>query len=143
MIALEIAGKVALVLAMIAPAHHAPGHALPIRQGVRAVPATSPSPAPVGIYAPAGVLTAEQVAGYVRRAGFPSSLVATMVSIIFRESGGDPHAVNPSSGACGLTQLYPCPGSSALDPMTNLFYAREKCLADVAAGYSCLRPWGG
>ena len=68
--------------------------------------------------------------------GFPSSAIPTMLYIISRESGGDPSAVNPTSGACGLTQLWPCPGPGALDPITNLRYAFAKY---QAAGFA---PWG-
>lgn len=71
-------------------------------------------------------------------AGFPSSAIPHMLYIIDRESGGNPNAVNPLSGACGLTQLYPCYGGSAwLDPMTNLRLAFQKY---QASGFA---PWGG
>jgi hypothetical protein len=70
----------------------------------------------------------------LRAVGFPESAIPTMLYIIDRESGGDPNAVNSSSGACGLTQLYPCP-PGGLDPMTNLRYAYQKYLA---SGFS---PW--
>jgi Soluble lytic murein transglycosylase and related regulatory proteins (some contain LysM/invasin domains) len=119
--------------------HKTPGEPMPIQQGVLA----SPSPSPTPTTYPSGVLSAEQVAGYAREAGFEESLIDDMVAIAFRESRFNPHAVNSSSGACGLWQLYPCPGSSAFDPQANAWYAREKCLASVAAGSSCLRPWGG
>jgi hypothetical protein len=71
-------------------------------------------------------------------AGFPSDAIPTMLGYIERESGGDPSAVNSSSGACGLLQLYPCYGGSAwLDPMTNLRLAHQKY---EASGFA---PWGG
>jgi len=78
-----------------------------------------------------------RVAAYARSAGFPAHMVPTMVSIAFRESRWDAHAVNRSSGACGLWQLYPCPGEGALDPAANAAgaYAKWK-----EAG---LAPWGG
>ncbi len=70
--------------------------------------------------------------------GFPSSAIPQMLYYISRESGGDPSAINSSSGACGLLQLYPCYGGSAwLDPMTNLRLAYQKYRA---SGFS---PWGG
>src|SRR5262245_54893581 len=40
-----------------------------------------------------GALSAEQIASYLRGAGFPESVISTMVSIIYRESGGCPTAV--------------------------------------------------
>lgn len=68
-------------------------------------------------------------------AGFPDSAIPTMLYIIQRESGGDPSAINPTSGACGLTQIYPAqPG--CLDPMTNLRMAYAKY---QASGFA---PWG-
>jgi len=102
-------------------------------------PAPAPVPTPVVASYPAGVLTADQVAGYARGAGFPEALVSTMVSIAYRESRFNPGAINSSSGACGLWQMYPCYGGSAwLDPATNARLAYQKY---VAAGYS-LSPWG-
>ena len=74
----------------------------------------------------------------LREVGFPESAIPHMLYIIDRESGGDPRAVNPSSGACGLTQLYPCYGGAAwLDPITNLRMALQKYRA---SGFA---PWGG
>jgi Transglycosylase SLT domain len=100
-------------------------------------------PAPTRVAYTGGVLTETQVGGYIRRAGFPESLVPALIAIAFRESRFDPGAVNNSSGACGLFQLYPCPGPAAFTPLGNALYAREKCLASIEAGFSCLRPWGG
>lgn len=82
-------------------------------------------------------LTGDQVAGYARAAGFPESVIPTMVAIAFRESRYNAHAVNLSSGACGLWQLYPCPGLAALGPMVNAQLAYIKYQA------SGLAPWGG
>lgn len=83
-----------------------------------------------------GVLSSEQVASYARGAGFPESVIPTMVAIAYRESGFDPAAVNDSSGACGLWQMYPCPGPEALNPATNAAMAYAKYAA------SGLSPWG-
>lgn len=33
---------------------------------------------------------------------------SAMLYILNHESGGDPYAVNPKSGACGIPQAYPC-----------------------------------
>lgn len=86
----------------------------------------------------AGCLSEEQVASYARGAGFPESVIATMVVIAYRESHYCPGAVNSSSGACGLWQMYPCPGTHALDPATNAAMAYAKY---VGSGYD-LDPWG-
>jgi soluble lytic murein transglycosylase-like protein len=85
---------------------------------------------------PAGVLSAEEVASYARGAGFPESVIETMVAIAYRESRFNPNAVNSSSGACGLWQIYPCPGSEALDPARNAALAYSKYQS------SGLSPWG-
>jgi hypothetical protein len=85
-----------------------------------------------------GCLSATQVADYARAAGFPESAISTMVYYASRESGYCPGAINSSSGACGLWQLYPCSGGSAwLDPATNARLAYQKY---AASGFS---PWGG
>lgn len=68
--------------------------------------------------------------------GFPESAIPQMLYYISRESGGDPSALNPTSNACGLTQIWPyVPG--CLDPMTNLRLAFQKYQA------SGFQPWGG
>jgi hypothetical protein len=145
-LAIEIAAKVACALALVAGT--LPGHPLPHLTGT---PAKTVATAPSATY-PAGALTAAQVAGYVRRAGFPEALVPELVAIAERESGFCPRAVNGQGcvgtftvggPACSLWQLFPCPGPQAADPMAATWMAREKCLADVAAGYDCLTPWGG
>ena len=84
----------------------------------------------------------------LRAVGFPESAIPHMLYIIQRESGGCPTAVYgygcAGSGhayaggpACGLVQLYPCPGPQALDPITNLRYGLQKY---QASGFA---PWGG
>jgi hypothetical protein len=113
-----------------------------------ATPSSAPAAAPV----PGGYLTAAQVAGYAEAAGFPADAINTMVGFAARESGYCPTAVNgygcagtghayDGGPACGLWQLYPCPGPDALGPMANAWLAREKCLSAIAAGGSCFDPW--
>jgi hypothetical protein len=55
--------------------------------------------------------------------------------VIAHESGGNMWATNPSSGACGLFQLLPCPG---YDLQTQLAGAWAKY---VDGGYSFWRHW--
>jgi len=124
-----------VILALLHPTPPAPGHAMPVRQQARA-PVTAPAVPQVSY--PSGPLSAAQVAGYVRAAGFPEGLVSTMVAIAARESGFDPRAVNPSSGACGLFQLYPCPGPAALGPAVNA----QLAFAKYRAAGDSLSPWG-
>jgi hypothetical protein len=120
------------------PTHHHHWHPLAAQTGI---PAPEPSPTAQSSYPAilgggAFQLSAVQVAGYARGAGFPESVVPTMVAIAARESGYNAHAVNLSSGACGLWQLYPCPGIAFLDPATNAAGAFAKYEA------SGLAPWG-
>lgn len=138
---IEVAVKVAFALALIAPngthtQHHHPGHKMPVRHGMFA---PSPSVPPIthpSIGGGVGALTSAQVASYARGAGFPESVIPTMVSIAYRESNWIPTAVNLSSGACGLWQLYPCPGIAYLEPARNAAGAYAKYQA------SGLSPWG-
>lgn len=89
-------------------------------------------------YPSSGVLSDAQLASLLRQVGFPESAISTMIYYAHRESGGNPRAINPSSGACGLYQLYPCYGGSAwLDPLRNTQLAFQKY---QASGFS---PWGG
>ncbi len=137
--------KVACALALLGfqpQAKEAPGHALPVQQGVLAPsPATPVVSSPVPVVA--GCLSASQVADYARRAGFTEAQVPQMVAYAYRESHYCPGEVNSSSGACGVWQLYPCPGPQAMEPMANAWLAREKCLASEASGAGCFAPWGG
>ncbi len=59
-----------------------------------------------------------------------------MLTIMCRESRGDPTAVNRSSGACGLMQLLSCP-PGGLDGYTNI---RLAYLTKYEP--SGLHPWG-
>jgi hypothetical protein len=60
----------------------------------------------------------------------------TALYVFRHESGLNPNAVNPSSGACGLAQLYPCP-PGGLDPVTNLNYAWGKYVACGGGSFQC------
>lgn len=106
------------------------------REAAAAAVVVESSPPPIPSYS-GGVLSSAQVASYARGAGFPESLISTMVAIAWRESRFNPGAVNSSSGACGLWQMYPCPGPEALNPATNAAMAYAKYQA--AGGLS---PWG-
>lgn len=88
-------------------------------------PIAAPAPTSTTSY-PSGVLSAQEVGSFARGAGFPESVIPTMVAIAYRESRFNPAAVNSSSGACGLWQIYPCPGPDALDPARNAALAYSK-----------------
>jgi hypothetical protein len=45
---------------------------------------------------------------WMSAAGIPESEWGYVDSIVFRESGWNPNAVNPNGGACGLGQQLPC-----------------------------------
>ena len=57
-------------------------------------------------------------------AGIPQSEWEYVDYIVSRESGWNPHAINPSSGACGLAQSLPCAKSEVYgawnDPVAQL-----------------------
>jgi len=110
----------------------------------RAAIAAAAEPEPAPTYDPTptstGCLSDAAIAAYAAGAGFPPSVVPTMVYIAAHrngtgESGGCPGAINPSSGACGLWQIYPAqPGCT--DPATNAALAYSKYRSGG------LSPWG-
>lgn len=108
-----------------------------------AVPSvSSTSPPSYSSSSSGGCLSDAAIASYAGGAGFPESVIDDMVYIAAHrngtgESGGCPGAVNDTSGACGLWQIYPCPGPDALDPARNAELAYSKY---VGAGHS-LSPW--
>lgn len=75
-------------------------HATKAKKPVRKAPVVAksvPKPAPV----PTG-----SCSDWIRAAGI--SDVASASELIRRESGCNPNAINPSSGACGVAQELPC-----------------------------------
>jgi preprotein translocase subunit SecF len=56
--------------------------------------------------APKSVAVSGTCADWLAQAGVPAT--ATVLELIRRESGCNPNAVNPSSGACGIGQQLPC-----------------------------------
>lgn len=108
------------------------------REAAQAAAAASSTPSAVpstSTYS-GGCLSSEQVASYARGAGFPESAIPQMLYYADRESNFCPGAINSSSGACGLWQIYPAmPGCT--DPAQNAAYAYAKYRA---SGFS---PWGG
>jgi hypothetical protein len=59
------------------------------------------------------------------QAGGPSDVAELMGAIGMAESNGNPGAKNPSSGACGLWQIYP-PETGCDNPFTNAQIAVRK-----------------
>ena len=70
-------------------------------------------------------------------AGIPQSEWWAVDSIVSRESGWNPNAVNPSSGACGLGQQLPCGKWAGAwnDPVAAL-KAQYQYVTERYGGYS-------
>ena len=63
-------------------------------------------------------------AEWMAAAGIASSDWGYVDWVVSKESGWNPNATNPSSGACGLVQVYPCSKlPNAYDPVVNLRWA--------------------
>lgn len=87
------------------------------------LPDPEPEPEPV-VAAPVVLLYTGggSPAEWMAQAGIAESDWGFVDYIVSRESGWNPNATNPSSGACGLVQAYPCskvPGSG-YNPIDNL-----------------------
>lgn len=65
---------------------------------------------------------------WLRASGIPESEWGYVDFIVGRESGWNPNATNPSSGACGLAQALPCSkigGAGGYDPVTALRWQHQ------------------
>lgn len=99
----------------------------PVEEVAEPAPAPAPPPPP-----PPSVGGTK--ADWMRAAGIPESEWGYVDYIVSRESGWNPNAVNPSSGACGLAQSLPCGKSEVYgawnDPVASLKwqydYVRER-----------------
>lgn len=73
----------------------------------------------------------------------------TAKQLIGKESGCNPLAVNPSSGACGLPQSLPCSklgpvnadGTSAVDPVTQLNWMQNYVISRYGSWASAMTFW--
>lgn len=70
--------------------------------------------------------------------GWPECSLAMLGRVIWRESRGDPRAINRWSGCAGLLQIHPCHGlgAKALNPRENLKFGLRLWRS------SGWRPWG-
>lgn len=68
--------------------------------------------------APAHVTVSGDCASWIREAGVTD--VANAMFLINKESGCNPNAVNPSSGACGIPQALPCSKIAGLNPVGQI-----------------------
>jgi hypothetical protein len=73
---------------------------------IRALPSAAP-PRPVPSPPPSPLTVQDKLADATTQA-FGAEHVPAMDALISHESGHDPLAINPSSGACGLFQAHPC-----------------------------------
>ncbi len=64
------------------------------------------APGPIVLAAPVRVTVGGDCESWIRAAGITD--VANAYTLVMRESGCNPNAVNPSSGSCGLGQQLPC-----------------------------------
>jgi hypothetical protein len=71
-------------------------------------PATAPTVASTPALAPQAVSYGGSHQDWMQAAGIPQSEWFYVEYVMNRESGGNPNAVNASSGACGLFQQLPC-----------------------------------
>jgi hypothetical protein len=96
-----------------------------------------------------GNLSAQQIAGYARQAGFSGNDLVTATAIALAESGGNPNAYNPETkagapdgmGSYGLWQIYlykhpEFTGWDLYDPAQNALAAYE--VYSAAGGF---QPW--
>lgn len=61
--------------------------------------------------------------------------------IVDRESGGDPGAVNPSSGAFGCFQFLPSTWSSSCSDLARDVAGQVECANRISDGGTNLAPW--
>ncbi|MGF3055446.1 transglycosylase SLT domain-containing protein [Microbacterium sp. YY-01] len=82
-------------------------------------------------------------AAWMAAAGIASSDWGYVDYIATRESGWNPNATNPSSGACGLIQALPCskvPGNG-YDPVDNLRWANGYAMERYGSWYDAYVFW--
>lgn len=115
-------------------------------------PEPEPTPAPVERSAPAqqqSVVAPPTYSGggspeaWMSAAGIAPENWGYVDYIATRESGWNPNATNPSSGACGLIQAYPCskvPGSG-YNPVDNLSWANGYAVGRYGSWASAYAFW--
>jgi len=119
----------------------------PTRRGhaaaaLAAIPAPPPPPVPAAPASPpAGAAAPAAAVSYSGSSGMQACIIA-------RESGGNPRAVNPTSGAGGLYQFLPSTwaalGHSGLPENASVAEQNAAYAQEVAAsGYSAWSPYDG
>jgi len=64
---------------------------------------------------------------WIRQAGVTD--VQSAYTLIMRESGCNPNAVNPSSGACKIPQALPCSKLPTNDPVEQIKWMQNYCIS--------------
>lgn len=99
--------------------------AAPGQQAEAPAEAEQPGSVPAPYSAPEPFTGGGSPEEWMTAAGIAESDWGYVDYVVSRESGWNPNATNPSSGACGLVQAYPCskvPGGG-YDPVANLQWA--------------------
>lgn len=71
---------------------------------------------------------------WIRQAGV--SDVQSAYTLIMRESGCNPNAINASSGACGIPQALPCSKLGTSNPVEQIKWMQNYCVSRYGS-------WGG
>lgn len=117
---------------------------------VKPTPTPTPTPEPVVEEASSGASTFNPVytgggapSDWMRAAGIADSDFGYVDYIVGRESGWNPSATNPSSGACGLVQAWPCskvPGNG-YDPVDNLVWGNGYAVGRYGSWANAVAFW--
>lgn len=86
--------------------------------------------------------TTGSCAEWMAAAGIPSTEATN--KLILKESGCNPRAVNPTSGACGIPQAYPCsklPQGVNTDPVTQLQWMQSYVTGRYGSWENALSMW--
>lgn len=81
-------------------------------------------------------------AEWMAQAGIPQT--ASTNKLILKESGCNPRAVNPTSGACGIPQAWPCsklPNGVNTDPVTQLRWMDNYVKTRYGSWDNALATW--
>jgi hypothetical protein len=81
-------------------------------------------------------------ADWMAQAGIPQTQATN--KLILKESGCNPRAVNPTSGACGIPQAWPCsklPNGVNTDPVTQLRWMNQYIMVRYGSWENALATW--
>nr|WP_245325002.1 lytic transglycosylase domain-containing protein [Microbacterium amylolyticum] len=107
-------------------------------QGAAPEPAPAPAPVQPPVYDGGG-----GPSEWMAAAGIAESDWGYVDYIVSKESGWNPGATNPTSGACGLVQAYPCskvPGDG-YNPIDNLVWGNGYAIARYGSWANAYNFW--